>query len=384
MAILNFCTDFKLYSAVLILYFAKITGSYALGMSLFSVIMISSAAFEVPTGVFSDRIGRKKTFILGAVSAFLSVVFYATGISYWILLAGAVFEGLSRSFYSGNNDALLYDTLAAEGKTDLYDHYLGKVNAMFQAALVSAVLLGSFIANWSFPLMMWLTVIPQFICVILAFFLTEPERVARQSANVFSHFRISLGTLWQSPKLRLLSLNKILDYGIGESMFEFRSAFVATLWPVWAVGISKMISYTGGGLSFWYSGRLIRKFGGLRIMLFEVIYNRIANIVSLLFPTGASPVIMSTTSFLYGTTSVAANSLMQREFTDTERATLSSIASLGGSLFYGLFAIVLGFIADRTSPVGALLFAEACALPRIFILRKLYPRTASLPVIQPS
>src|SRR3989344_6165866 len=107
----NFFTDFKLYAPVAIIYFAKVSGSFALGMSIFSIAMVSSALFEIPTGIFSDRIGRRKTVILGALAAVLYSVFYAIGISFWFLAAGAVFEGLSRSFYSGNNNALLYDTL---------------------------------------------------------------------------------------------------------------------------------------------------------------------------------------------------------------------------------------------------------------------------------
>ena len=48
----NFFTDFLLYAPVAIIYFERITGSYALGMSIFSIIMIGSALFEVPTGIF--------------------------------------------------------------------------------------------------------------------------------------------------------------------------------------------------------------------------------------------------------------------------------------------------------------------------------------------
>ncbi len=64
----NFFSDFSLFSPIAILYFTQITGSFALGMSIFSVGMISAALFEVPTGIFSDKIGRKKTITLGAIS----------------------------------------------------------------------------------------------------------------------------------------------------------------------------------------------------------------------------------------------------------------------------------------------------------------------------
>ncbi len=72
---LNFCTDFVFFAPVAILYFAHVTGSYALGMSIFSLAYVSSAIFEVPTGIISDLVGRKKTTILGAASSVLCVYY---------------------------------------------------------------------------------------------------------------------------------------------------------------------------------------------------------------------------------------------------------------------------------------------------------------------
>src|SRR3989344_4440960 len=108
---LNFFTDFVFFAPVAIIYFAKVTGSYALGMSIFSIAYISSAIFEIPTGVVSDIFGRRLTVIFGALASVFCIVLYAIGATYWILVIGAVFQWVSRAFYSGNNDALLHDTL---------------------------------------------------------------------------------------------------------------------------------------------------------------------------------------------------------------------------------------------------------------------------------
>src|SRR3989344_4474856 len=82
----NFFTDFKLYAPIAILYFAQVTGSFALGMSIFSIAYVSAALFEIPTGIYSDFIGRRKTVILGAVSTILFSIFYAIGQSFWFLV----------------------------------------------------------------------------------------------------------------------------------------------------------------------------------------------------------------------------------------------------------------------------------------------------------
>lgn len=375
LGVFNFFTDFRFYSAVLILYFAKVTGSYTLAMSLFSIAMFSSALFEVPTGILSDKIGRKKTVTAGALASVVSVICYAIGGGYIILALGALLEGISRSFYSGNNDALLHDSLRDLQKTKSYDHYLGKVSAMFQAALTIGTVVGSVIAYFSFSWVMWLSVIPQIICLILSFSISEPKTQTDMTTNIFAHLSNALHHIRRNKKLQLLGLNQIIGFGVGESSFQFKSAFIATLWPTWAIGISKTISFLGGGISFWYAGKLIKKFGSLNLMLFDTCVNRIINVISLIFPTVVSPAVMASTSFLYGATEVASGTLMQDEFTEQERATLASIISFMGSIVFGLFSILIGFVADKTSPAGALLFAQIFYIPTIIILFRLRRQT---------
>lgn len=295
----NFFTDFKLYGPIAIIYFAQVSGSFALGMTIFSIAMISSALFEIPTGIFSDKIGRRKTLILGATAAVIYSVFYAVGQSFWILAAGALFEGLSRSFYSGNNDALLHDSLAEAKEEHNYAEFLGKVSSMFQVALAASAILGGILASWSFPLIMWLSVIPQVICVYLAFFVKEPRTISAMSGNIFNHLKDAVVKFKTNKKLRLLSISDILGFGFGEAGFQFQSAFYNSVWPVWAIGIAKTASYILGTASFRLSGKIIKKFGSIEVILVDNIYNRIINILATALPTVVSPVLMSSTSIFH-------------------------------------------------------------------------------------
>lgn len=368
----NFFTDFKLYAPIAVLYFSHVTGSFALGMSIFSIAMVSSALFEIPTGVFSDRIGRKKTVIYGAGAAVLYSVFYAVGQSYWILAVGAVFEGLSRAFYSGNNDALLHDTLAQTHEEHQYEEFLGRVSSMFQTALAVSAILGGFLATWSFALIMWLSVIPQVLCFVLAWHLKEITLNSTETGNIFQHLRKAYANFLSNKKLRLLSVASILGYAFGESAYQFQSAFYNTIWPVWAIGFAKTLSNLGAAVSFHFSGRLIKKYNPLKILIFDTLYSRTINTVSTAFPTVLSPLFMSTTSVFYGVTSVAKNSLLQREFTNEQRATMSSLNSFAGSIAFGVIAIVLGALADRISPSRAFIILQLFQLGNIFIYWTLF------------
>ncbi len=341
------------------------------GMSIFSIVMISSAFFEIPTGVFSDRIGRKKTVILGAMMAVGYSVFYAIGQTYWILAIGAVFEGLSRSFYSGNNDALLHGTLAETERVHLYDEFLGRVSSMFQAALAVSAILGSILAHWSFPLIMWISVVPQFICLLLSIQLVEPKTITAESGNIYQHLKKAYLNFLSNKKLRILSASSILGYGFGEAGFQFQAAFYSTVWPIWAIGVVRAFSNVIAAISFRFSGRLIRKFGEVNILIASNIYARISNITAALFPTIFSPIIIALTSLFYGAKSVAENALLHKEFSNEQRATMGSLNSFGGSIFYGLISLMLGFTADKLSPATAFVMLQIFQLSNLWLYQKL-------------
>src|SRR5262249_48066007 len=136
---------------------------------------LAQSVFEMPTGVLSDMVGRKKTVVYGAVAGVFALTFYAIGGSYWPLLIGAIFEGLGRAFYSGNNEALLYDTLAEMDKRDTFQEYLGKPSSMFQFALAVSAVIGSIIAAFSFSVVYWVSVIPMVLALIFSLQLVEPH-----------------------------------------------------------------------------------------------------------------------------------------------------------------------------------------------------------------
>ncbi|MEI7579552.1 MAG: MFS transporter [bacterium] len=368
----NFFSEFKLYLPIAIIYFSQVTGSFTLGMSIFSLVMISSAVFEIPTGVFSDRIGRRKTVIWGAFAAVLCGSFYAIGQSFWILAIGTIFEGLSRSFYSGNNDALLHDTLTQSKNKQQYSEFLGKVSTTLQIAGGLSAVLGGILATKSLPIIMWLSVIPQIVCVVLAFKLIEPKIHTNNCENVYLHLKEAYEKFLHNKKLRLLSLSSMIGSGFGDASYKFVPAFYNTLWPVWAIGIVGTLSNIAGALSFHFSGKLIRKFGALKLLFTDYIFNRMANIVAAAFPTFLSPLLMSATSVSFGVATVAKSTLMQQEFADEERATMGSLNSLAGSILFGLVSILLGFTADLLSPAKAILLLQTVLLVNFFIYWKLF------------
>lgn len=368
----NFFIDFKLYAPIAILYFAEVSGSFTLGMSIFSIAVVSAALFEIPTGIFSDRIGRRKTIVLGALSAVVFIIFYAIGSSYWFLVVGAVFEGLSRSFYTGNNDALLHESLSEKNEESKYAEYLGKVSKMFQISLgISAVIAIVVLLFWSFKVLFWLSVIPQVLSLALAYRIVEPKVHLKESGNIYLHLKEAFQSFRENRKLRLVSLTSIIGHGFGEATYHFQGAFYVTVWPVWAIPIAKIMSNIGATISFHYAGRIISKFNVFKMILTLNIYTRSIMIIASAFPTVLSPILMSSTSLIFGVVTVAKSSILQKEFKPEQRATMGSLNSFAGSMVFGVVSLSLGVAADRLSPASAFLILQGFQAVNILIYYKL-------------
>ncbi len=369
----GFFIGFSLWSPIAAIYFSQVSGSYALGLSVFSITMISSAIFELPTGVFSDLIGRKWTTMLGGLFYTIAFVFYALGFNYWWLVIGAISEGTARSFYSGNNDALLYDSLNKSDRKKDFERWLGWIGGAEQWALgIAAVLGGILAAKYSFRLVMWLSVIPIFLCFATSWWLQEVEGITKSSSNMYAHLKDAIKNFVVNKKIRLLSLSSIVGFGLGESGFQFTNVFVASLWPLWAIGIARMLSNIGAAIGFGWSGKLINKFKAVNILIFEQIYSKIVTTFSLIFPSVASPALMSTTSLMYGPSTVAETSIFQKEFSDHQRATMGSLNSLGRSIFFAIAATGMGLVADLTSPRIALIIGQMVGLTSVWLTWRLY------------
>jgi predicted MFS family arabinose efflux permease len=98
----------------------------------------------------------------------------------------------------------------------------------------------------------------------------------------------------------------------------------------------------------------------------------IVNLVAFIFPTALSPAILSSTSILFGPTTVAQNSLKQKEFSDKQRATMGSLNSLAKNIFYGMCLVSLGWVADNVGPRLALITAQGLSVVAVWLTWKLF------------
>ncbi|MFJ5798606.1 MFS transporter [Streptomyces decoyicus] len=373
----NFFGDFRMYGPIMVIYFAQVTGLYTAAASLLAVKMLSSAAFEVPTGVLSDRLGRRGTMIAGAVVMVAANLGYVGASGYGLLLAAVVLEGLATSLWSGNNESLLYDTLLEAGREEEFPRHSGRVNSMFQIALALAAATGGVVAGaWSLRVVVVLSVVPQVLCVLVALRVREPRVHGPLESNVLVHLGSALRGIRRNPVLRRMTLVSALRYSSG-SAAQLSPVFVAGLWPLWALGLWRTFGHGVAFVGFRVSGWVIGRAGAARTLLFGELFDNVANFVALVKPTGFSPVLLGSPA--YGMSTIAQQTLLQREFTDRERATMGSLASLLGSVLYALVVLGAGLVADRWGIVPALLAIQAVVLIALPLAWWVHAHAPSLP-----
>jgi MFS family permease len=378
MGLLNLLMDFKLYGAIAVIYFAKITGSLTLAMSIFSITMISAALFEVPTGILSDKIGRKKTVVFGVISSLIYSIFFAISKNYLILIIGAIIEGLERAFFSGNNDALIYDTLKEAGREKDYKEYIGKTNSMYSVAGLLSAVLGGVIAYFtSYKVIMYLSIIPKVINLLVSLFLVEPKKYTENTdVNLTEQTKNAFIKVKENKTLVKQIIADSLSDGLGEATYQFRSKFYEMVWPAWALGIPSVLSNLGKFLSEWYSKKIFKKFNNKVVLIFGYVYSIVSNIVGVLIKNVFSPFILVSNSVF--PTGIAKSEISQKLYMDEYRASMASIKSLFSSISYSFFAILVGLLADLFGIVETFVLVNLFKLIVIAIYLEIFKQNKNL------
>lgn len=370
--ILTFLYGFRAYEGVLALYFASITGSYALAMTMFAIFNFSSSLFEVPTGILSDHIGRKKTIILYFLTGTIAAALYYFATSTEILMVAAVFTGISMAFGSGTMTAFSFENAETLGRESEYKKIEGKRKALGRYSLVTAGILGTgLIYLFDIKSAILLTLIVLVTACVTSLFLSDLRTFEVDKSNIFSN----LGKAWRyffaDPVLRDISIGKMAARGLGNCEYRFRSLFFSAIMPDWLVNLLGMLNNLISGFAMHLAHWVVHRFGIMRALVHIDIIDRgiIAACVSLY--TITTGIMMNVvTSISYGIREVAAEDLLQARYSKDQRATMGSLVSLGGTLIYGVVAIAAGMLADKIGLLYTMLAFQPLLLIGTFFFWK--------------
>lgn len=259
MYFLNLFSEMKFFGVIAIIYYTEVTNSMMLGMSVYSIATIVSSLAEFPTGIISDRIGRKMTIVAGSISSLICVLILRFATNYTCLVIAAIFNGLEIAFFSGNNQAYIYENLKRNNLEKEYEIYAGKINSMIYLAGAVAAFIGSVILHFtSYKLVITLSIIPKIIEVIIACRLEDVENF-NNTEKIINQVKEALKKVIKNKNLKKQIIADSINDGIGEACYQFRSTFYSMVWPKWALGIPGILSNVGAFISNWFARKNHKK-----------------------------------------------------------------------------------------------------------------------------
>lgn len=206
---------FGLYPIVPImsLFFLAKSLTYGQIGIIFAVFSVSGFVFEIPTGYFGDKFGKRMSVICGLIV--LSITAFV-----WTFLTNtlgfAIFAAvwmLGLAFISGSFEAYIYDYLKSKKITDIYDRVVATSNSITYFAGAVGSILGAYLfsINISFPyyLLAILFLICAFVVIGMDKDISIDDGELKEQLSIISGLKHVLKT----PKILWITLFVSLLYG---------------------------------------------------------------------------------------------------------------------------------------------------------------------------
>jgi MFS family permease len=214
--------------AVFYLYFASQLPLDRL-LELESIYYAAYVVLEVPSGYFSDRVGRRLTLGIATVAGALGYGLFALGSSFATFALAQACLAVFWSFRSGTDASLHYDSLLALGRAHEYAQReaLAQRNALGSAAI--ALLLGGALGAFSLRAAYVATFAASLVPIALVAAMREPPRRQGEAAHALLRQLGSCARLLREGSLRWLFVFFVAIYALEHAAYTFYQPYLATL-----------------------------------------------------------------------------------------------------------------------------------------------------------
>ena len=265
----KFFQNLLFWQATWFLFFqSELSASEAILIYVFADI--ATTALEVPSGYFSDRVGRRITLILSALAGLVAAVLQALGTEFWVFAAAQIALGMHFAFVSGTDSALLFESLEEAGREgEVEAQELRALRFTFLALALSAIS-GGAMALWGLRMPYFATAAAFGLMLLVAFRFREPARrigtapprlgldairatfrspvlvwlfALSVAMYIFSHLPFIFGQPFILAALRDLGLAAEAPLVSGAVTATMMALSIATSWA--APGIRRRIGFSG-------------------------------------------------------------------------------------------------------------------------------------------
>lgn len=326
-----------------------------IGLSLAEILLVNvffstaNLVMEYPSGYVSDRLGYRRSLLIACGLALVGWTAYLFAENFWHVVGAELLLGVSHAFISGSDNALLYETLRAGGRTELYTRCDGRMAGWAQIGEAGGALCAGllYVANPLLPFMIQIGV--WVVALVVALSLTEPK--ADKGPHITSHLnealRISRYGLVEQKQIRatmvfgvLLGLASFYPVWLVQPFMQQCGVELAWFGPVWA-GANLTVA-----LCAYHSHWVFERLGLERICLLFI------GLIVLAFAGLGLTSMVGSFLFYYLLTAMRGlqgpviRSFLQRDVTRHMRASILSLHSLMFRMGYVVSGPAIGWISD--------------------------------------
>jgi MFS family permease len=328
-----------------------------IGLSLAEILLVNvffstaNLVMEYPSGYVSDRLGYRRSLLIACGLALVGWTAYLFAENFWHVVGAELLLGVSHAFISGSDNALLYETLRAGGRTELYTRCDGRMAGWAQIGEAGGALCAGllYVANPLLPFIIQIGVWA--VALMVALSLKEPK--ADKGPHITSHLnealRISRFGLVEQKQIRatmvfgvLLGLASFYPVWLVQPFMQQCGVELAWFGPVWA-GANLTVA-----LCAYHSHWVLERLGLERICLLFI------GLIVLAFAGLGLTSMVGSFLFYYLLTAMRGlqgpiiRSFLQRDVTRHMRASILSLHSLMFRVGYVVSGPAIGWISDSS------------------------------------
>ncbi|HKJ50343.1 MAG TPA: MFS transporter [Gammaproteobacteria bacterium] len=200
-------------------------------IELSAIYYLSVFVLEVPSGYFSDRIGRRSTLLIAAGALIGSYGCFIVGAGFGWFAVGQFLLAAGIAMQSGTDTAFHYDSLNALGRESEYASREAKAGQWGMTMLALATFSGGLLAMIDLRLAYVFSLASAIAMAILAWRFVEPGHASETQSLPRSFVAVLIGCLarLRDPVLGWIFLVVILLYALAHIVFEFYQPYILLL-----------------------------------------------------------------------------------------------------------------------------------------------------------
>jgi MFS family permease len=362
----------RFFIPVLALFYIASQVSIAQFSLIMSIFAIATLIFEIPSGVITDLIGKKRALIISRSLYIIEIFLIAFFNGFWIFLIAKIISGIGVSLSSGTDSALIYDTLKKMKREKDYKRIAGIKSTIVSISMAVIFIIGGFLfsVNNKLPAIASLPLIT--LGLILTFFIEEPYINQRKANldNCFKQLKESLTFFKKSNYLKYLAFFSLPIATLISILFSMSSAYFQAVYiPIFIIGILSFLSSMTIAFSSRISHSMEKRFGekkSLFLMWFLILIS-VGGMALMLKQVGA--IFFFLIPFVDGFFGVVIDTYANKYIRTSHRTTILSIKNMFNNIGVFILFPIVGYITKLISLQFALIFLGAFFLVySIFLL----------------